>query len=367
MQQRIILLVLMVCLFVIAVVVAVPRGTRVAGPASLTISKGQPLAESDAGSQRVAAPIKKGEGQPMQDYGAGYRLGECLAAGGCRVFVGTIRSVGAAEKEANVDAQRAVVYRTLDIVVDEWLLSSGADEVAEIKLASAARPAFTKTALGPWTAWQIAELTPSGKLLVALWGEKAQREVWGDQPEAVALAASDSQTLAGLKNIVELHKQYESSPQEFVNISQRLETNYDSMLTGYVMAYVKRKEEISNVDDAAVVLSKLLKNKQIPDYVQTDISYQLLGNFYRLSENSREKATESLVSAGTSDNAGVAEPAVDVLIRLSKNKDFNMRPFLTPERKRKLIERYQARVAKGAGSPQKYPEFETQLGINMPN
>ena len=131
------------------------------------------------------------------------------------------------------------------------------------------------------------------------------------------------------------------------------------------MAYVKRKETFGDVDNAALVLSKLQNNSQIPDYVHNDISYQLLGDFYRMSENSRKAATESLVGAAATDNSNIADSALYVLIRLSNDKRFDMRPFLTPERRLRLIERYQSTLSRNKGVPG-HSEFEHQLGLEVP-
>ncbi len=306
------------------------------------------------------------DSKSTREYTVGYRLGECLVAGGCRVFIGTIRRIGNAEPEAGVEAKKAVVYRNLDLAVDEWLVSSSDEERATINLTSAARPAFTKTTIGPWTAWQEADLTQGGKLLVGLWGKKAQREVWGGTPLEVALATSDSQALLVLRTIIEAHKRYEAAPEDFVNVTQQLEASFDNFLLGYVMAYAKKKVTTSNVDNIARVLSRLQKNQKVPEYVQNEIPYELLGNFRWLSDEPRQAATEALVGAGASDNASVAEAAVEVLVRLSNDKSFDVRPFLTSERKRKLIQRYQSMASKTNRALKGQSEFETQLGISMP-
>jgi hypothetical protein len=119
------------------------------------------------------------------------------------------------------------------------------------------------------------------------------------------------------------------------------------------------------VYNIARVLSGLQNNQKVPDYVQNEISYQLLANFRLLSAEPRQAATDALVGAGASDNPGVSGSAIEVMVRLSNDKTFDMRPFLTSERRRKLIANYQSIVAHRPDLSE-YPNFENQLGTTIP-
>ncbi len=362
MRRRITIIGITAFLMIMSVVGAVPRIFQVTGSNAPDADK---VSSNNTKTDYATAPPTQSENRSMVEYAAGYMLGDCLAAGGCRVFMGTILSIGNAEPEPGVEPQKAIVYRNVDLAVDEWLVNSSGEEPATIKLASAARPAFTKTSIGPWTSWQNADLKQGGKLLVGLWEEKSQRAVWGGKASEVALATSDSQALSGLRRLVEAHKRYEAAPEDFVNVTQNLEASFDSFLLGYVMAYAKKRVKTSNVDNIARVLSRLQNNQKVPDYVQNEISYQLLANFRLLSAEPRQAATDALVGVGASDNPGVSGSAIEVMVRLSNDKTFDMRPFLTSERRRKLIANYQSIVAHRPDLSE-YPNFENQLGTTIP-
>jgi hypothetical protein len=305
--------------------------------------------------------------QPAQAYDIGYRLGQCLVQEGCQVFTGKIRSIGAPVMESGVDAQKAVTYRKLTLDVDAWLLGGDDYKGENVELLSATKPDLTKISVGPWTAWEGARLTVDGRLLVALWGEKAQRPQWQASPEKVALVTSDAQSFEPLKELAQRHKQYEQRPEELSKaVQDRNELNNQYFL-GYIMAYLKEREELRDVNHAALLFSSLLRDETLPDSVRSDINFRLLGDFYRLSPEQRKIAAQSLVAAGTGGNSHSAEDALDTLIRLSDDKLIDLRPILTRGQRSKLIERYQSRLSRSNGVSQTHHEFESQLGIETHN
>lgn len=362
MRQRIIVIGITAFLMIMTVLGAAPRIFHAKDSKAPDADK---QFSSNTKNNYATAPPTQSENRSMLEYTDGYMLGQCLAAGDCRVFIGTIRSIGNPELESGVEPQKAIAYRNLDLAVVEWLAGSNSEKPATIKLTSAARPAFTKTSIGPWTSWQDADLKQGGKLLVGLWGANAQRETWGDKQSEVALATSDPQAVSALRRIVEVHQRYEAAPEDFVNVTQQFEANSDNFLLGYIIAFAKKRVTTSNVDNIVRVLSKLQKNQKVPEYVQNEISYQLLGNFRWLSPEPRQAATDALVDAGASDNPGVSGSAIEVMVRLSNDKTFDIRPFLTPERRRKLIANYQSIVAHRSDLS-KHSNFENQLGATTP-
>ncbi len=301
--------------------------------------------------------------QGVINYNIGYKLGECLVTKKCRVFIGTIRAIGSPEAEAGDDTEKAAIFTKVAVTIDQWILDGGADQETEIQIITAARPALTKTAIGPWTAWDTVNITIGGKLLVALWGEEARQPVWGGIPEKVAVAISEEKSFTAILDIIQKHKEYEVTPAEFTKVTQMPDLMSNSFFIGYAMAYLRCREEIRNVDNAAIVLSSILNNEQAPEYIWRDIPIRLLGNFYRLSAETRRTSAESLIIAGVSDNIRLAESAINILVRLSDDKLLDMRPLLTPERQRKLIENYRRLMPRGSNSQQDHSEFESQLGI----
>ena len=82
----------------------------------------------------------------MEQFATGQRLGECLVRG-CVVFTGVVESVGDPHPAPGErDPQRAMITRTVNLKVSEWLF--GTPSGSSVQLVSAARPQMTKTASG---------------------------------------------------------------------------------------------------------------------------------------------------------------------------------------------------------------------------
>jgi hypothetical protein len=108
-------------------------------------------------------------------------------------------------------------------------------------------------------------------------------------------------------------------------------------------------------------LTRVLGHDAIPAPAQTAIAAWLTSGFYRLSEATRQTATESLVESAGADDSKIAEPALTVLIRLGDLQMLNLKPLLNPSRQRKIVENYRA-LRQQNKVPQS-PEFESQLTL----
>lgn len=324
------------------------------------------LAQPIARTGQPTVQIPSDGGQPSKAYSQGYSLGECLAADGCQIFEATIQALGDPKKQEGGAPEKSPVLREVLMTVDQNLGGAGNVPGQRVSLQSVGRPALTKTAIGPWNVWENAKLAVGGKLIVALWGAKAQRATWQGEAERVALVTSDVESFTTIRELVRRHHEVEARPEELLDISRRSDLS-DHYLLGYLMAYVNKKLVIRNVDTAAKTFGSLLTNEAVPDFVRNDIPARLLVESYRLSDKARNAATKSLVVAAANDNARLSETAIDVLIQLSNEKRFNMQPSLTPELRRKLLANYQALLARRGGSPGEHRSFETQIGIDVPN
>jgi hypothetical protein len=296
----------------------------------------------------------------LERFEWGQRLGDCLVKG-CAVFIGTIQSIGAVQKEAGEpDPQRAVMTRTVDMKVDQWLHGQRTGDT--VRLLSAAPPAFSKTALGPWVPWEGITLGIGGQLLIVRWAKDAPRSTWLGVPEDVAIVSSDTSLFAPARAAIDQHHRFERDPGEVARIPQLLRDKEDPLIRGCMLTYLIDGEGVHNVDNAAVVLNRLLGHESVPRPGRAAIADWLAENFDRLGAATRKGTTEALVASATADDANVASPAVSAVVRLVDLQMLNVKPFLDPARQRKIVEHYRAFQAQHKGQPG-HPEFESQLGI----
>lgn len=296
----------------------------------------------------------------MERFGVGQRLGDCLVKG-CVVFTGIIQSLGKLEKEPGVaDEQRAVMNRKVGIKVGEWLHGQGNGDT--VQLLYAARPAVSKTGLGPWLAWEGVSLNVGGQLLVVRWAKEAPRPSWLGKPDDVAFVVSDRSLFAPMREAISQHLRFERDRDEAAKIPQLLRDKQDSLVRGYLLTYLMNGEGVHNVDKAAAMLSGLLGHESVPGPGRAAIADWLASTFYRLAEATRKASTEALVVSASADDARIANPALTVLVRLGDLQMLNLKPHLTQARQRKIVENYhvfrtQNKVQQG------HPEFEAQLGL----
>lgn len=312
--------------------------------------------------QMYAQNVNRG----MEEFGLGRNVAAYLVKG-CVIFAGTIQAVGEPEKEAGVDDDtRAMLTRRIDIRVDEWIYGEhrGGEN---IRLVYAARPIFTKTSLGPWSAWggvDPSDLQVGRRLFVIRWAEQASRPTWLGKPQDIALVLPGKNLFASIRNIVATHTQLKQSPEEVEKALQLLREKKDPIFAGYLVTYLMEGESLRNVNEAATHLRSLLGNQHIPEPAWKDIADWFVSNFYRLSDETRKSVTETLVVAASSEDKKLAESGIAALIRLGDGKLLEMRPFLTPDRRGKLGENYRLFLSRGrAGRGQ--ADFESQLGIEI--
>jgi hypothetical protein len=296
----------------------------------------------------------------MERFGLGQRLGDCLVKG-CEVFTGIIQSLGKLEKEpGEADEERAVMTRKVDLKVGEWLYAKGNGDAAH--LIYAARPALTKTSLGPWSAWEGTTLDIGGQLLVVRWAKEAPRPTWLGKPDDVAFVLSDKSLFASVREAIAQHRSLEHNPDEAAKIPQLLRDKQDSVFKGYLLTYLMNGEGVRDVDKAAAMLSGLLGHESVPGPARAAIADWLASTFYRLTEATRKTATEALVVSASADDARAANPALSVLVRLGDLQMLDLKPLLTQARQRKIVENYRNFRAQNKVQ-QEHPEFELQLGL----
>jgi hypothetical protein len=178
--------------------------------------------------------------QAMERFAMGQQLGDCLVKG-CVIFTGIIQSLGKVEKEpGEKDERRAVMTRKVNMKVDRWLY--GKRNGDSVQLLHAARPALTKTSLGPWRAWEGANLVVGGQLLVVRWTKDAPRSSWLGTLEDVALVVSDQDLFGPMREVIAQHQKFENNPDGVAKIPQMLHEKQDLLFKGYLLTYLMNRE-----------------------------------------------------------------------------------------------------------------------------
>src|SRR5262245_19086448 len=291
-------------------------------------------------------------------YTAGQTLGDCLVRG-CTVFLGTIQTVGPPEKAPPEAAdERAVMLRQVDVRVDQWLY--GPSGASTVQLSHATRPAVTKTDEGPWVVWEGVALDLGGRLLVARWAG-APRPAGLATPEEVGFATSDSTLFVPAIEAIAWHPLFSVAPKQLDAIPKLLRDKQDDLFAGYFLAYLMNAESVRDVDNAAVLLGRLLGHESVPAPARTDIARWLASTFYRLGEPTRKTLTESLVILAAGDVAESADAALACLARLGELKLLDVRPYLTPDRRARLVARYSTYRAQRPATPPS--DLDAQLGL----
>jgi hypothetical protein len=298
--------------------------------------------------------------QGMERFRLGQRLGDCLVKG-CVVFTGIVASLGKLEKEPGLeDEQHAVMLRDVNLRGVEWLY--GAADGDSVRIVYSQRPKMTKSSLGPWLAWEGVSLEPGGELLVVRWAANAPSPVWQGQPEDVALVVSDRSRFAPIREAIAQHQRFQRDPGSAARIPQLLRDQHDSLFKGYLLKYLMDVEGVRDVDKAAVMLSDLLENQQLPAEARQASADQLVADFFRLSEATRTTVTEAVVAAASGTDRTAANAALSVLVQLGDLQMLALKPLLTKTSQPKIAENYRAFRAQSKVA-QPHLEFESQLGV----
>jgi hypothetical protein len=278
---------------------------------------GMPTEESDHGLRQYA-----------REYRWGERIGECLVRG-CEVLSGRIVAVGTPQKEPGEDPQKAMTMRKFDVHVTERIYGTARDEAQEVELLNASSPLMTKSADGPWTAWEAVTLEQGARILVVSWSKDVeQRPVYSGQPEDVVFAATSEDLISRIREIVTEHNNLEQGWEEVS--ADLLAAKNSPLFAGYAIAFLTKREAIRNVDRATAVLGSLLGNPHLGYFAWQEISDQLVLNFHRLSESARSSVTESLVAAASNDDQKLARIGMNDLLRLGD--EYRLTVHLSPDR-----------------------------------
>jgi hypothetical protein len=310
----------------------------------------------------LTALFGAGKGRAEMDsrspaYQAAREVGTCLSAG-CRMFVGTVTSIGPPLDGLHVEDGEAA-RRPLQLNVEKVLSGTGVTVGSVVQLEYPDTPPGGKAGFGPWSAWEGAEVKTGRRLLVAEWEKEASKPVWHGQPQDIALVLSDPTLIRRIRQVVNHHTRIEQGQEQ---IGRLLPAMRGPVFAGYLLSYLMDGLGLRDPNAAASYLAALMGDKRFPPSASHEMSLWLVANFYRLSDPTQKTVTEALVAAGVRSDAAVADDAVAALVRLGDMRMLHMKPYLESGQGQKLAEKYRLMRSRGMASGG-HQEFETQLGM----
>jgi len=120
-----------------------------------------------------------------------------------------------------------------------------------------------------------------------------------------------------------------------------------------------------HTDIDAIVLSQLIGDNHISEggwrFLEAPLIRAMSNADYPVSEATSSRVTETLVTAGCSENLSLARSALLVLMTLSETNQIDMKPFLTQRRRQKLLNNYKALL--NSMDVQGQAAFESQINL----
>jgi hypothetical protein len=300
-----------------------------------------------AAEQRTDASMRS-----TNDYGRGERLERCLMYD-CAVYTATIQSVEPAQPPASPTES---ARQALTLTVDESLRGARiAGQTVSLELI--ARPEQSKTALGPWNAWESIAPRQGARLLIAEPAPEAVARRAVPAGPALVAHATDLDTTAAVRRILELHDRFENKPASVLDIPQMLEEEKSPMVMGALVAYVTQRETQRDPETTARVSAALVASTKLPATIRNRAADAITADFYRLSATARQAVAERLVSVAAADDPERARPALAVLARQTEDGLLDMQ--YDARMRAGLLHSYRALLAASRIAPA--PRFEAQI------
>ena len=202
------------------------------------------------------------------------------------------------------------------------------------------------------------------RILIAFYPPKEEKQEPLNNIDKYGLVVTDEKLFSAIRNILANHARYVKNPDEIMDAPSLLNKRSDRIFGAYLVRYFMLRGR--HTDTEAMVLTQLIGNPHINEVGWRFLASPLIGAMsqgdHPISEATRSKVTETLVTAGSRDNAELARSALMVLVTLSDGEHVNIKTFLTQDKRRKLISNYrklmsQISVDKGQAA------FESQLGL----
>lgn len=271
-----------------------------------------------------------------QEYAMGRTLGTCLARG-CVIFLGRVDAIGKPEPEPGVAEGRATTFVRVGLTITDWLYGKPEDASVKTSVIETMKPHMTKTSDGPWSAWEGVSPKLGGQLLIARWEPTAERARRGNEPYDLALVLSDMSLLSRVRQVTAEHALLLQQPEKVKEAIQRLPSDGNAMLAGYLVSYLIERDVVLDVDRATVLISNLIDNRLVPDPERRQIADECISNFYRLSDSTRATVTKSLFTLATRKERGIYDPAIGALLRLQGMQMLVPSHHLSPTERKQFL------------------------------
>ena len=315
----------------------------------------------------------QGEAVSVQDINYESRVGWILAGcliRGCSIFIGTVREVVRPEQQAKSADLNSSSYSKVSMRIDKWVYGEPQQWEHYVQLDQVPiELSAGRAVLHQGDVWRDVKLEVGKRLLVAFSPATTigrENHEASNRIDRYGLVVSNEKLFPVIQATVSNHSRYAHKPEELLDAPDLLNARIDYILSGYLVYYFWAKGGNENTDIEAAVISQLIGNSHVPEgywrFLEAPLVRAMTNNDSPVSEATRNQVTNSLIAAGCSGNSGLARSALRVLILVTDSGNIDVEPFLTEERRRKLIRNYKALITAEAVE-NKQATLESQLGL----
>lgn len=292
---------------------------------------------------------------PDQSYGLGQIVGNCLVRG-CQVYLATITDVGPPQSEAGNAPENALVTQTIAFSVDEWIY--GKSDGGETQGIFVQEPEWSKTAIGPWNAWEGVDPQAGSQVLVVRRVSPPANDDEKMQP--LVLVTSSADLIAQVRDVAAQQQAFENARSSVANVPQLLTGKNEPFFAGYIFAYLHDYLTLHDVSLTVKLLTSMIGNAGVPQDAWTEIPNYIVAEYYRLSKPAGASLTRQLAQVAGSENADTAQGGFSALFGLAGAGELDLKSALNSDQRAQLAETYHSLVSTGT-IPQASSAFEDQL------
>jgi len=214
--------------------------------------------------------------------------------------------------------------------------------------------------------WRDVDFKVGRKLLIAFYPTSLGDRQTLTTVDKYCLVVSDTRLFPSIRNAVSKHVLYQSNAEEILDAPKLLDSQTDSVFLGYLFYSLRVTGGLrDHTDIDAIVLSQLIGDNHISEggwrFLEAPLIRAMSNADYPVSEATSSRVTETLVTAGCSENLSLARSALLVLMTLSETNRIDMKPFLTQRRRQKLLNNYKALL--NSMDVQGQAAFESQINL----
>lgn len=242
----------------------------------------------------------------------------------------------------------------IDVIVQEQLWG---DEVKEKKVQLNYIPPRQNSRYYGYSPWDYVEIQKGGKLFISSCGNNVGSQIY-------KIIVSKEELFPSIREVIAYNTRLEQNSSVLLEIPQLISTKDNFVFAGYV-SLLLRGGSPNNKENAAIVLSQLLGERNVPPVVWAYARIAMrqllvIKGEDALSPETHNLVIDRLVDIGSSNNKSAEQVIILFLEVAAQNNNLNIKPFLNENKRRGLLRNYQNYITKN-NSQNGRKEFEKQL------